>query len=298
MHTDVYVLVGGWQYVRPYESTSVYRVRKACYQGLPDEEVLAHMFPNTKRQDEDEGGFRARVAQWKMHLDAGRVRATPATDGDFRKLHVTRHVHEQPVVSAECTVLYEDDRLLAVSKPAGIPTINEIQGVGFNTVLGVLQHRFGTACKLIPMHRLDKPVSGVLLFVKTIEGKQVRDPLVRKIQKHITQHKVHKAYVARVLGAFPEAPTTCTAALQWCEGTDRGTACVSEDSGKACETRFSLIRREGSTSLVRCVPVTGRPHQIRAHLQHLGYPIANDEARIAECLLGPLACARSSDHRR
>lgn len=281
---DVFAVVRGFQYVRPYESESVYRIRKECHKCMPDAEVLAHMFP--KRQDED--GFRSSVARWKREIDAGRVKAIPATQGDFRQLQITRHVHEQPVVAAECTVIHEDDKLLVVNKPAGMPTINEIQGVGFNTVLGVMQHRLNkhsacnlsrSRCRLIPMHRLDKPVSGVLLFVKIIEGKQVRDPLVRKIQKHITQHKVQKTYVARVLGAFPEDPTTCTAPLLWCDGTDRGTASVSQESGKACETRFSLIRREGTTSLVKCIPVTGRPHQIRAHLQHLGHPIANDEVR-------------------
>jgi RluA family pseudouridine synthase len=233
------------------------------------------MFPQGRHRRD--GSVEASVVHWRREIDAGRVEAIPASIGDFRQLVVARHVHEQPIVATECSVLHEDEKLLVVSKPAGMPTLNEIQGVGFNTALGLLQHRLGDACKLVPMHRLDKPVSGVLIFVKTVEGQQVRDPLVRKIQKHITQHKVQKTYVARVLGSFSEAPVSCTAPLQWCEGSDRGTASVSYESGKASETRFTLIQREGSTSLVSCVPITGRPHQIRAHLQHLGHPIANDE---------------------
>ena len=273
-----YVEVHGLQYVRPYESKAVYRV-KLRHRGLSDAEALAEMCPLSPAHD----GCHESIAFWRGELAAGRVNAVPENDGDLRQLIVTRHVHEQPVVATACRVIYEDARLLAINKPAGVPTLNEIQGVGFNTALGIMQHRAGTMCKLIPMHRLDKVVSGVLLMVKSpANSTQVRDPLVRKLQKHLTKHKVRKHYVARVLGRFPASPVTCSATLLWCDGADRGKARVAKDAedGKPSETRFDLLHYDAasSTSLVQCEPVTGRPHQIRAHLQHLGHAIANDVA--------------------
>ena len=273
-----YVEIHGMQYVRPYESKAVYRV-KLRHRGLSDAEALAEMCPVSPAH----GVCHDSIAFWRGELAAGRVNAVPENDGDLRQLIVTRHVHEQPVVATACRVIYEDARLLAINKPAGVPTLNEIQGVGFNTALGIMQHRAGTMCKLIPMHRLDKVVSGVLLMVKSpANSTQVRDPLVRKLQKHLTKHKVRKQYVARVLGRFPASPVTCSAPLLWCDGADRGTARVAKDAedGKPSETRFDLLHYDAasSTSLVQCEPVTGRPHQIRAHLQHLGHAIANDVA--------------------
>ena len=263
---DPYVVVAGWRYVRPYEARSVYRVKKERHSDLPDAQVLAEMFPH------------ASAEFWQGEIDEGRAASIDASAGDLRQLVVTRHVHEKAIVAAGCDVIYEDEHLLAINKPAGISTLNELQGVGYNTALGLMQHRMDGACKLIPMHRLDKPVSGVLLLVKTQPGQQVRDPLVRKIQKHITKHKVCKIYLARVLGTFPSEPVTCTAALAWCDNGARGRASVSLEGGKESETRFTLIRVDGETSLVQCEPITGRPHQIRAHLQYLGHPIANDVA--------------------
>jgi RluA family pseudouridine synthase len=263
---DPYVVVAGWRYVRPYEARLVYRVKKERHSGLPDAQVLAEMFPH------------ASAEFWQGEIDEGRAASIDASAGDLRQLVVTRHVHEKAIVAAGCDVIYEDEHLLAINKPAGISTLNELQGVGYNTALGFMQHRMDGACKLIPMHRLDKPVSGVLLLVKTQPGQQVRDPLVRKIQKHITKHKVRKIYLARVLGTFPSEPVTCTAALAWCDNGARGRASVSLEEGKESETRFTLIRVDGETSLVQCEPITGRPHQIRAHLQYLGHPIANDVA--------------------
>jgi 23S rRNA-/tRNA-specific pseudouridylate synthase len=221
------------------------------------------MFPKDSTRFDDS------VAYWRDELLSGRVEFIPETSGDIRRVMVTRHVHEQPVVASDCGVIFEDDRLLAINKPAGIPTLNEIQGVGLNTALGIMQQRLGTACKLVPMHRLDKQVSGVLLMVKTeAESSQVRDPLVRKLQKHLTKHKVRKYYLARVRGVFPAGAVTCTAPLSWCEGGGRGTAAVVADGasvGKPSETRFELMRVDAvtNTSLVKCEPVTGRPHQIR-----------------------------------
>jgi len=247
-----FVVVGGLQYVRPYESSSVYRVKGERYGDMKDEEILAVMCPQAPEID----GRDASVEFWRGELASERVVAVAASDGDLRQLVVTRHVHEQVVAATDVEVIYEDEHFLAINKPAGMPTLNEIQGVGLNTALGVMQQRSGSCCKLVPMHRLDKPVGGVLLMVKTQAGKQVRDPRVRKIQKHIAKHKVTKLYLARVLGAFPPQ-VTCTAPLLWCDKDELGLASVSREAGKESETRFTLLRSDVTSSLVLCQPITG-----------------------------------------
>jgi hypothetical protein len=84
---STYVVVAGWRYVRPYEACSVYRVKKERHSALPDDEVLADMFPQGS------------PAFWRGELDAGRAVPSDATAGDLRQLAVTRHVHEQAVVA-------------------------------------------------------------------------------------------------------------------------------------------------------------------------------------------------------
>ena len=91
---------------------------------------------------------------------------------------------------------------------------------------------------------------------------------------------VSKVYVARVAGAFPPGLTRCDAPLAWSYAEMR--ALVDEGGGKPASTIFTLIRRGRSTSLVQCEPITGRSHQIRAHLAALGHPIANDRTYLGD----------------
>ena len=91
---------------------------------------------------------------------------------------------------------------------------------------------------------------------------------------------VSKVYVARVAGAFPPGLTRCDAPLAWSYTEMR--ALVDEGGGKPASTSFTLIRRGRTTSLVQCEPITGRSHQIRAHLAALGHPIANDRTYLGD----------------
>uniref|UniRef100_A0A8R7QKU6 Pseudouridine synthase RsuA/RluA-like domain-containing protein n=1 Tax=Triticum urartu TaxID=4572 RepID=A0A8R7QKU6_TRIUA len=104
---------------------------------------------------------------------------------------------------------------------------------------------------------------------------------------HIEANLLQKEYVAKVVGVFPEGEQTVDANVNFNAREGRSTVEVSNGPGKALPsgkqacTKFQRICTDGNHSIVLCKPVTGRTHQIRVHLKHLGYPIANDELYVS-----------------
>ena len=127
------------------------------------------------------------------------------------------------------------------------------------------------------MHRLDRVTTGILLLGKSKSA-------ARSLTDRILANAVRKEYLAKVRGAFPTA-VTCQAPLSIDHRTRASQ--VDEAAGKPATTAFTLICTDGDTSIVHCLPKTGRTHQIRVHLQHLGHPIVDD----------PLYCQHST-HKR
>jgi len=173
------------------------------------------------------------------------------------------HKHEPAVNSAKPKILFEDENLVAVDKPPGIPITGGLRY--YNTLAKILEEEFGYN-KLLPVHRLDLITSGVQIFAKTTE-------YVRIIQGQWTE--VRKSYVAKVVGEFPSKETFCRREVI-ASPIQRGMRSVGDQKSTSCITRFNLLQTNGESSLVRCFPETGRTHQIRVHLQHLGFPIIGD----------------------
>eukprot|EP01028_Stygiella_incarcerata_P012704 TRINITY_DN8023_c0_g1_i4.p1 TRINITY_DN8023_c0_g1~~TRINITY_DN8023_c0_g1_i4.p1 ORF type:complete len:283 (+),score=76.55 TRINITY_DN8023_c0_g1_i4:101-949(+) len=161
---------------------------------------------------------------------------------------------------------------MAVCKPPSFP-VHSVRNYYHNTVLEQVRYLWNVdALKVV--HRLDRLTSGVLMFAKTSDG-------ARRISEAFRTRAVHKEYVALVDGCFPIERETCRTRIDTrvFEGRYR---CVEDDedpsNGLECETIFERIHydEENDQSLVRCSPETGRIHQIRLHLLHLGHPIIND----------------------
>ena len=165
-------------------------------------------------------------------------------------------------------VLYEDNRILVLDKPAGMA----VHG-GSSVSLGVIEalRLLRPECKDLELaHRLDRGTSGCLLLAKRRSALRVLHELLRQAQ-------VDKRYLTLVKGRWPEGTTEIDAPLV----TRRvgGEARVKVDeSGKEARSTFRLVDRFGTTASLLEVSIdTGRTHQIRVHAAHAGHPVAGDE---------------------
>jgi 23S rRNA pseudouridine1911/1915/1917 synthase len=175
-------------------------------------------------------------------------------------------------------VLYEDESLLALDKPAGMvvhPTYKNTSGTLLNGVLWRYRDRPGVQPGILT--RLDKLTSGLVIVALTPE-------LHARMQKQ----RMRKEYLALVRGT-PDPPQGAITLPLARDPLDRRRVVVDE-RGAACETRYQVLPAEAgshSDTIVRCELVTGRTHQIRVHLAAIGYPVIGDatygaaDARIA-----------------
>jgi RluA family pseudouridine synthase len=152
-------------------------------------------------------------------------------------------------------VIYEDDELLVVDKPAGVLTIAD--RMGGESVRDLLAADRPELAELRIVHRLDRDTSGVLLLARTA-GAQ------RALCGQFDDRTVEKYYLAIVRGEPAEDGGLIAAPLAAHPGRDQ--RMVVRASGKAARTEWRVVERWGGIALLRCRPLTGRQHQIRVHL--------------------------------
>ncbi|KAJ3327812.1 RNA pseudouridylate synthase domain containing protein 2 [Blyttiomyces sp. JEL0837] len=176
------------------------------------------------------------------------------------------HRHEPPISAAPIKIVYQGDDLLVIDKPGSIP-IHPTGRYHYNTLTGMLTGpEFGFK-EVYPANRIDRLTSGIVLLGLTKDR-------ANQLTQEMVARDVGKVYLCRVKGEFPEDPVVCEEPLLTAS-QKLGINMVSE-KGKPSKTCFKRLSFNGITSLVECQPLTGRTHQIRVHLQYLGFPIAND----------------------
>jgi tRNA pseudouridine32 synthase/23S rRNA pseudouridine746 synthase len=169
-------------------------------------------------------------------------------------------------------VIHQDDELLAVNKPAGLSS----QGgrIDVNTLdelLGAFAKPSGSRPRLI--HRLDRDTSGVLLAARS-------QPAAAYLGKAMMARRVRKTYLALVAPGAPEPREGLIEAALLREDIGRDSRVRVYEGGhpeaKAATTRYRTLAANDQAALVELNPATGRMHQLRVHLAHIGRPIAGD----------------------
>lgn len=171
-------------------------------------------------------------------------------------------------------VLYEDNHLIAVYKPAGVLVQGDATGDAtlMDEVKYYLKQKYHKTGKVFLglLHRLDRPVRGIILFAKTSKG-------AARLSEQFRNRTVEKIYYALVIGKPPKQKDTLVHYLKKDEKINRTTVYSQQTTGAArAELSYEVVKLGRIASLLKIKIETGRPHQIRAQLSAIGCPIVGD----------------------
>ncbi|MCF0172441.1 MAG: RluA family pseudouridine synthase [Bacteroidales bacterium] len=201
-----------------------------------------------------------------------------------------RHGFEVLPEDIPLDIVYEDDDLLIVNKPAGM-VVHPGCGHFTGTLINALAHHLGISQGPdaedermgVLVHRIDKDTSGLLLVAKNDRSQMI-------LARQFFYHTISRKYVALVWGNVEEDEGTVDGNI----GRDpndrlRFKVFPDGDQGKTAVTHWRVLERFGYVTLVECVLETGRTHQIRVHMNHIGHPLFNDDRYGGDRILkGPL----------
>lgn len=225
----------------------------------------------------------------QLAIDAGMVTVNGKAIKSNYKIkpgdEVIVYTDQEPDVSdivpepIELNIVYEDDQLLVVNKPAGMvvhPGSGNYDGTLINGVAYYLiQQNPALTDKLLPrfglVHRIDKNTSGLLLLAKT-------DKALQHLAKQFFHHSIDRKYVALVWGDIEQEKGTIIAHVgRNIRHRKLFEAYPDGEHGKEAVTHYKVLERFHYVTLVECVLETGRTHQIRVHMKYIGHTLFNDE---------------------
>ncbi|MDP1709040.1 MAG: 23S rRNA pseudouridine(1911/1915/1917) synthase RluD [Gammaproteobacteria bacterium] len=236
--------------------------------GLRLDQALAQIFPAYSR---------ARLQQW---IRAGEVRVDAQQWRGRDKVRGGESVEIMAVLKAEGSwqsepialdIVYEDDALLVINKPAGL-VVHPGAGNPQGTLLNALLHHapgLNTVPRAGIVHRLDKETSGLLMVARTL-------PAQKSLVKQLHARSVQRAYDAVVVGVMTAGGRIEAALGRHPVQRTRMAVTREGSNGKAAITHYRVAQRYRAHTRIRVQLETGRTHQIRAHMAHIRYPIVGD----------------------
>jgi len=221
-------------------------------------------------------------AVWRRRIEGGEVRLGDAVAAPLDRLRPGQRLAwrrppwEEPAVPLSFAVLFRDDHLLAVAKPRGLPTVPN-GGFLEHTLLHRVRRRFPEA---VPLHRLGRGTSGLVLFART--------PLARRVlSADWRAGRVEKEYLALVAGVPASRSFTVSTPIGLVAHPRLGRVHAASPAGRPALSHVEVLAAHGEDALVSVRIPTGRPHQIRIHLAAAGHPLLGDPLYVAGGGPGP-----------
>ena len=211
---------------------------------------------------------------WRLRIEAGQVlrNGRPASSEDTLTLGDQLLYHrppwDEPDVPVDFETLAEDGDVLVLAKPSGLPVLPG----GFfleNTLLYLVRKRYGAGCS--PIHRLGRGTSGAILFTRNARA-------ARLLTIAMKERRIRKVYLALASGTAMPDTFTINAPIGPVPYRRPETVHAYDPDGRPSISHVRVIRRlpEEKASLLEVTIPTGRPHQIRIHLSHAGFPLVGD----------------------
>jgi len=183
--------------------------------------------------------------------------------------HPRRPGSRLPSLPREIAILYEDDAIVVVNKPAGLLSV-PIEGSSAPSVQSLLSAEMKSqGGRALVVHRIDRFTSGLLLFAKTQPD---REALIRQFIAHTPVRQ----YLAVVRGILPAMTGTLVHHLRWWKDQFQRTTRERDPEGARAELRYSVERKLRDATLVRVTLVTGLQNQIRVQFLAIGHPVVGD----------------------
>lgn len=238
------------------------------------DKFLVDRIPNTSRNKLQEAATNGYI-----RVDGESVKANyKVKPGEVITIELPYPVREIELLPEDIPIEihYEDDTVCVVEKPSNM-VVHPGYGNYTGTLVNALMHHFGHLPDLGQhdrprpglVHRLDKNTTGVMIIAKT-------EPALMHLAKQFFDRNTQRRYVALVWGDVDEDGTVTGHIGRSLQNRKVMTVFEDESYGKHAVTHYKVLRRFGYVTLVECKLETGRTHQIRVHMKHIGHPLFND----------------------